>query len=160
MRTKSKLKTLSWSPFFPGSASISILLLSPPVLSGTGGWWIGLAGIMLLLCCAASLLLLPPCNLPLLKWGSFPWGMVLHQVLHRDPSGLQLTKSFSSMRLYHGVQSFRNRLLQHGSPRGCGSEAHPAALPWVPLQAAAASALSGHPLGCWGTWSTSCPLCQ
>lgn len=119
MTTKGKLKTLSWSPFFPGSASISILLPSPPVLSGTGGWWIGLAVIMLLLCCAASLLLFPPCNLPLLKWGPFPWGMVL-QALHHDPWGLQLPKSFSSTRLYHGVQSFRNRLLQRGSPRGCG----------------------------------------
>jgi len=71
--------------------------------------------------CRSFLLTLFPCS----SVGSLPWETVLHKLPHLSPShGLQLFKNCSSVGAFHGVQSFRNRQLQRGSPTG--SQALPA----------------------------------
>jgi len=55
--------------------------------------------------------------------------IVLHKLLqHESFPRLQLFTNHPSMGDFHGVQSFRNRLLQRGSPKG--SQALPANLLW------------------------------
>jgi len=60
-------------------------------------------------------LLLFPCS----SVGCIPLETVLHELLqHESSHGLQLFTNYSIIGLFQGVQSFRNRVFQHGSPTG------------------------------------------
>lgn len=72
------------------------------------------------------------------------------QAFHR----LQFFKNCSNMGLYHRVQSFRDRLQQHGSPRGCSSYKTSGSTTGFPWVAASFRAHSRSPA--WGhSWTVN-----
>jgi len=98
------------------------------------GMWNGGCGQLIAHClCRSFLLTLFPCS----SVGSLPHETVLHALLQCESfPRLQFFTNCSSVGPFHGVQSFRNRLLQHESPTG--SQVLPASLirhellsPWV-----------------------------
>lgn len=79
--------------------------------SSTGGWQTGLWWVTGCLCCSFLLTLCP-----WLSMQSFPQETILHNPLHGLLYGLQFFRNCYSISPFHGVQSIRNRLFQHGIP--------------------------------------------
>ena len=117
MRNKTKsLKTPPPTPsFFPGSTSLPISLPPRPP-TRAGGWGVGIAISSSHVVSAAPsssaarLLTLCPC----FSTGSLPKETVFQELLQHE----SIPQAAILHKILHGVQCFRNRLLQLGSPAG------------------------------------------
>ena len=106
-----------------------------------------------------GLLTLCPCS----SVGSHPWETLLYELLQPTPSHrLQIFTMCSSMGSLHGVQCFRNGLLQHRSPTRVTGPARRPAPAWLlstgprvlPRACSSAGSPQGHGL-LWGTSTRS-----
>jgi len=114
------LKHLPTQSFFPGSTSLLFLSCLPPSGAGGEGMEVTVSSSRVVSHAPSSsgggLLTLCPCS----SVRSLSWETVLHKLLQQGffPEGFSSSLTAPAWVPSHRVQSFRNRLVQRGSPQG------------------------------------------